>query len=151
MKKYVLFIFSIFLVGCGAEEITGNFKLTAAQGYVNQDNYETPHTYVIDRDREEVYVDTYIEGFTDEEREAIENMSSEEFDEFIDSRPVPEDPLYEIKMLDATKEKIILEYEDERIEFTALSDSYFKAEDGTQYIIEEASSIDAYLTRNMSY
>lgn len=138
-------------MGCGAEEITGNFKLTAAQGFVYQDNYETPHTYVIDRNREEVYVDTYIEGFTDEERAAIEEMTTEEFDEFLDSQPVIEDPLYEIKLLDATKEKIILEYEDERIEFTALSDSYFKAEDGTQYIIEEGSGIDAYLTRNMNY
>lgn len=147
MKKYVLFLFSIFLIGCGAEEIDGNFELTAAQGFVGQNNYETPHTYVIDRNQEKVYIDTHLEGFTDEEREAFESMSSEEFNDFINNQPVPEEPLYAITLLEATKEEIVLEYEGERVVFTALSDSYYKTEDGTQYVIEVSNGIDAYLNQ----
>ena len=32
MKKLILIVFSLFLVGCGTEEMTGSFKLSAAQG-----------------------------------------------------------------------------------------------------------------------
>lgn len=149
MKKVVFLLFSLLLAGCGAEQITGSFKLTAAQGYVSDDNYETPHTYIIDSMSELVYVDRNEAGFTTEELEAMKSMSEEEVAEFVESKPVFEEPLYDIQFLDATKEEIILEYEGERVEFTALSDSYFEGEDGTQYVIEYDSTIEEYKKSKM--
>ena len=72
-------------------------------------------------------------------------MTPEEFKEFIDNQSVAEDPIYDITMIEATTEEIVLEYEGERVVFTALSESYFEADDGTQYIIEyDSPSIAEY-------
>ena len=49
MKKIVVLLITFLLAGCGAEEITGTFTLDAAQGYVQQDDYETPKKYIIER------------------------------------------------------------------------------------------------------
>ena len=152
MKKLILIVFSLFLVGCGTEEMTGSFKLSAAQGYVNSESdIGTPHTYIIDTSKNEVYVETFEEAFTAEDLEAIEEMSDEEFADFIDSQPVYEEPLYEISFLEATVDEIILEYEGERVEFTSLSDSYFEREDGNRFVIEYDSSIDEYKNNLMEH
>lgn len=146
MKKILLLLFTVLLAGCGSESISGTFTLEAAQGFVNHDNTETPHTYVIESDTNQVYVDTYSESFTDEELEAFRAMSAEERAEYFENQPIAEEPLYDLTVLEATKDEIILEYEDERVIFTALSDSYFKTEDGTQYVIEYNSlDIQDYL------
>lgn len=145
MKKIALLLFSLFLVGCGAEEMTGSFKLTAADGYANRSSaVGTPHTYIIDTDSQEVFVDVIQEGFTQEDLEAIDNMSEEEFADFINNQPIYEEPLYPIDFLEATKDEIILEYEGERETFTALSETYFEREDGMRYVIEYDSSIEDY-------
>ena len=136
MKKIVVLLFTLLLAGCGAEQITGTFMLTAAQGYVQEDNFETPVMYIVERNNDKIYVDKNRRGFTDEDRAAMEEMSPEEFADFIDNQFTEEDPIYDIISIEATTEEIVLEYEGEQVVFTALSDSYFKADDGTQYIIE---------------
>ena len=98
-----------------------------------------------------MYVETFEEAFTAEDLEAIEEMSDEEFADFIDSQPVYEEPLYEISFLEATVDEIILEYEGERVEFTSLSDSYFEREDGNRFVIEYDSSIDEYKNNLMEH
>lgn len=147
----MLLLLTLFLAGCGGEEITGNFTLEAADGFVYRTNYETPHTYIIESNNEKVFVERYVPGFTDEEREAFGEMTPEEQNEFIDNQPVVEDPIYDITVLNATKDKIVLEYENERLVFTALSDSYFKDEDGTWYIVDyNSNNIQGYLNSKIS-
>ena len=104
----------------------------------------TPHTYIINTDSKEIFVDIIQEGFTQEDLEAIEEMSEEEFADFINNQPIYEEPLYTIDFLEATKDEIILEYEGERETFTALSETYFEREDGMRYVIEYDSSIEDY-------
>lgn len=150
MKK-ILLLFTLLLAGCGGDAITGTFTLEAADGFVYQTNYETPHTYIIESNNEKVFVERYVEGWSDEEREAFSTMTAEERDEFIDNQPVVENPIYVITVLDATKDKIVLEYDDERLVFTTLSDSYFKDEDGIWYIIKyNSNSIQGYLNSKIS-
>ena len=145
MKKMIVLLFVLLLAGCGAEEITGTFTLDAAQGYVQQDDYETPKKYIIERNYDKVFVDKNVEGFTEEELAAWGDMSPEERADFIDNQPAQEGPIYDITLIEATTEEIVLEYEGERVVFTALSESYFKADDGTQYIIEyDSPSIAEY-------
>ena len=132
----VVMIFTLLLAGCGAEQITGTFTLNAAQGYVNHDNTETPKLYIVERNNNKVFVDKNSEGFPEEVLAVWDEMSPEERAEFIDNQPVQEDPIYDITSIEATKDEIVLEYENEQVVFTALSESYFKADDGTQYIIE---------------
>ena len=136
MKKVVVLLFTLLLAGCGAEQITGTFTLNAAQGYVNHDNYETSKMYIVERNTDRVFVDKNVPGFTDEELEAFSEMTPEEQGEFIDNQSAREEPIYDITMIEATTEEIVLEYEGEKVVFTALSESYFKADDGTQYIIQ---------------
>lgn len=167
MKKITIISLSLLLVGCAVGEekiedtstseeniiveadedalITGSLKLTAAQGYVSQDNYETPHTYIIDIDNDEVYVDYYEEGFTEEEREMISTMSEEELDEYFAEQPIYEAPIYDITSLEATKDSISFDYGEEAIVFTALSDSYYETEEGVRYLIQENVTIDDYI------
>lgn len=161
MKKVIVLLLSILLVGCAMEEekmeeaevsevnetieeLPAHFKLSAAQGYVPETDYETPHTYVIEADSNKVYVDIRSEGFTDEERERITSMSEEELEEYFDNQPVYEEPIYDVTSLDATTKEILLEYEEETIVFTGISDTYYETEKGTRYIIEEHVSIDMY-------
>lgn len=91
------------------------------------------------------------EGFTKEDLEAIEEMSEEEFADFINNQPIYEEPLYAIDFIEATKDEIILEYEGERETFTALSETYFEREDGMRYVIEYDSSIEDYQNSFMDY
>lgn len=152
MKKLILIVFSLFLVGCGTEEITGSFKLSAADGYQNRPSaVGTPHTYIIDTNSKEVFVDVIEEGFTKEDLEAIEEMSEEEFADFINNQPIYEEPLYAIDFIEATKDEIILEYEGERETFTALSETYFEREDGMRFVIEYDSSVEDYQNSFMDY
>lgn len=145
MKKIVVLLFTLLLAGCGAEQITGTFTLDAAQGFISEDNYETPKKYIIERNYDKVFVGKNEQGFTDEELAAMAEMAPEEFKEFIDNQSVAEDPIYDITMIEATTEEIVLEYEGERVVFTALSESYFKADDGTQYVIQyDSPSIAEY-------
>lgn len=153
-KKIVIFALLI-LTGCAAkidtekssedtvtlsaEKITASpFILTAAQGYVNTDNYSTPHTYVIDTYRKEVYVDTYEEpsGLTPEE--IIENAEKEEAVESVY-------PIFAIDVLDVADDSFTLQYDAEIVEFTALSDSYYEDQDGVRYIIDAHGGIDQYI------
>jgi hypothetical protein len=144
MKKIRLFpliILFIVLTGCGAEQISGSFKLSAAPGYVNpQTEFEMPHTYIIDTESKQVYVDHHHDS---------SGMTPEEIIENAEELPVYEEPLYEITSLNATNEEIILEYEEEQVEFTALSDSYFETEDGTRYVIEHGSTLEDYKNQLM--
>lgn len=145
MKKMIVLLFVLLLAGCGAEQITGTFTLDAAQGFISEDNYETPKKYIIERNYDKVFVDKNVQGFTEEELAAMAEMTPEEFKEFIDNQSVAEDSIYDITLIEATTEEIVLEYEGERVVFTALSESYFKADDGTQYIIEyDSPSIAEY-------
>lgn len=114
------------------------FILKAAQGYVNSDNYVTPHTYLVDTYRTEVYVDTHEEpsGLTPEE--IIENAEKEEIVESIY-------PIFEIDTLDVYDDSFSLQYESKIIEFTALSDSYYENEEGVRYILDSHEGIDNYI------
>lgn len=121
------------------EELTASpFVLEAAQGYVNSDNYVTPHRYLIDTYRNEVYVDTHEEpsGLTPEE--IIENAKNEEVVESIY-------PIFEIEALDVDDDSFILQYDSKTIEFTALSDSYYENEEGVRYILDSHKGIDDYI------
>lgn len=146
MKKYLLVILSLFFVGCATEQpvdLMGTFMLKAESGYIAPENEEDAEVYIIDTYASEVYVDGKGRTFTREERERFETMSPEERDELI--KPVDtEGPRYELKNLEATKERIILEYADELVEFTALSDSYFETASGIRYRFEEDISVMDY-------
>lgn len=114
------------------------FILEAAQGYVNSDNYETPHTYIVDTYRNEVYVDTYEEpsGLTPEE--IIENAKNQEVVESIY-------PIFEIDALDVDEDTFSLQYDSKIVEFTALSDSYYENKEGVRYILDSHKGIDNYI------
>lgn len=150
IKKFML-IFTLMLVGCSAEYVTdtekseettttlttSSFILRAADGYVHHDNYETPHTYVVDTNRNEVYVDINEEpsGLTPEEIiENVENAS----DEYTP-------PIFEIEALNVENDFINLQYDSKNVDFTVLSDSYYEDQDGIRYIIEPYSGIDTYI------
>ena len=160
MKKYLTLLIPLFLMGCAVgEEVTpdgeevveaeetapASFKLTAAQGYVDIDNYDIPHTYVIDSENNEVYVDKNIQGMTDEEREILTSMSDEAAEEYFANQPVVEESRYDATLLKVTEDEILIEYEDESLVFISLSESTYEAEDGTRYTIEEDMTIDDYL------
>lgn len=115
MLKKSLFLVLLILTGCSItpetdteniiedtpvlsaeKQIESTFILTAAPGYVNLNNYDTPHVYLVDTDRNEVYVDIYEEPTELTPEEIIENAEkSEEIEEYIY-------PIYEIESLDAT-------------------------------------------------
>lgn len=145
MKKLIIVFFSLFLVGCGAEEeaIMGTFMLQAESGYIARDNEEDAEVYIIDTYTNEVYVDGKGKKFTKEERARFEEMTSEERDELIGPEEA-DDPVYTIKSLEVTKEFIMLEYADERVEFKALSDSYFETPSGIRYRFIEDTSVTDY-------
>lgn len=136
MRKIIALLFTLLLAGCGADSISGTFTLEAAQGYVTRDDAETPYRYIIESENNQVYVARNGLVFTAEELAALDEMTPEKQHEFFGSRPEPAEPLNEITFLEATKEEIILKYDDERVVFTALSDSHFEDEDGIRYLIE---------------
>lgn len=161
MKGVILILLSLLLSGCAIEQekvdndmpingirdqeeiITGTFMLQAEPGYISADNEKDAEVYIIDTDNNEVYVSGKGRSYTVEELERFEEMTPEEIDEFIGSEEA-EDPLHDIKSLDATRDSIILEYEDEKVEFTALSKSFFETDSGVRYRLEENTSISAY-------
>lgn len=147
MKKYLLILLSLLFLGCAAEQeeeaIMGTFMLKAESGYIAPENEEDADVYIIDTYTNEVYVDGKGKKFTREERERFEIMTSEERQELIGPEEA-EDPMYKIKTLKATKEVIILEYADELVEFTALSDSYYESASGVRYRFEEGASVFDY-------
>lgn len=121
------------------KQTESTFILTAAPGYVKFDDYDTPHTYLVDIDRNEVYVDMYEEptGLTPEE--IIENAEkSEEIEEYVH-------PIFEIESLDTTADSFVLQYNSKSVEFTALSDSYYEDQDGIRYVIDSYSGIEDYI------
>lgn len=149
MLKKIMLVFTLLLVGCSAENVTDaekseeaattSFILRAADGYVRHDNYKTPHTYVVDINRNEVYVDINEEpsGLTPEE--IIENAENK-----------PEEytpPIFEIDVLNVEEDFINLQYDSKNVDFTAISDSYYEDQEGTRYIIESYSGIDTYINR----
>lgn len=157
MQKKFVFLALLMLTGCATrldmgteelpedietvsiEEITASpFVLTAAQGYVNPDNYTTPHTYVVDTHRKEVYVDRYEEpsGLTPEE--IIENAAK---GEVVESAH----PIFEMDSLGAEEDSLSLQYDSKIVEFTPLSDSYYENQDGIRYILEPHEGIDQYI------
>ena len=142
-----MLVFTLLLVGCSAENVTDaekseeaattSFILRAADGYVRHDNYKTPHTYVVDINRNEVYVDINEEpsGLTPEE--IIENAENK-----------PEEytpPIFEINVLSVEEDFINLQYDSKNVDFTAISDSYYEDQEGIRYIIESYSGINAYI------
>lgn len=147
MLKKIMLVFTLLLVGCSAENVTDaekseeaattSFILRAADGYVRHDNYKTPHTYVVDINRNEVYVDINEEpsGLTPEE--IIENAENK-----------PEEytpPIFEINVLNVEEDFINLQYDSKNVDFTAISDSYYEDQEGIRYIIESYSGINAYI------
>lgn len=147
MKNSLLVLLSILCVGCSAKQedevIIGTFMLQAESGYIARDNDQDAEVYIIDTYTNEVYVDGKGKKFTKEERERFEEMTPEERQEFIGPEET-EGPAYTIKSLETTKEAIILEYADELIEFTALSDSYYEAASGVRYQFHEKASVLDY-------
>ena len=138
MFKKIMLVFTLLLVGCSAENVTDaekseeaattSFILRAADGYVRHDNYKTPHTYVVDINRNEVYVDINEEpsGLTPEE--IIENAENK-----------PEEytpPIFEINVLNVEEDFINLQYDSKNVDFTDISDSYYEDQEGIRYIIE---------------
>lgn len=120
------------------EQIATPFILKAADGYVNHDNYTTPHTYVIDTYQNEVYVDVHEEpsGLTPEE--IIEQAKNADEEESIY-------PIYDLESLSAKEDSFTLQFDSKTVEFTALSESYYENEEGVRYILEPHSGIDKYI------
>lgn len=121
------------------KQIATPFILKAADGYVNHDNYTTPHTYIVDTYQNEVYVDVYEEpsGLTPEE--IIENAkNADEAEESIY-------PIFEVESLSAKEDSFTLQFDSKTVEFTALSESYYENEEGVRYILEPHSGIDKYI------
>ena len=120
------------------KQIGTPFILKAADGYVNHDNYTTPHTYIVDTYQNEVYVDVYEEpsGLTPEE--IIENAKNADEEESIY-------PIYEVESLSAKEDSFTLQFDSKTVEFTALSESYYENEEGVRYILEPHSGIDKYI------
>lgn len=161
MRIYILFLFSIFfLTGCSIEPekiendrteeigvqeqlLTGTFSLQAEPGYISAKNDRDAEIYIIDMNNDEVYVQGKGKAYTAEDLERLDEMTAEEKSDFFDSQEV-EDSLHEIKALKATKDLIVLEYDDEIVEFTALSDSFFETDTGVRYRFEENASIPTY-------
>lgn len=159
MKNKLFVLFSFLLVGCAIEEknnpvdeettqeqsqeFTETFMLKVDPTYMPKDNDTDAEIYIIDPNNMEVYVQGTDRSYTKEELEMIEEMTDEELDEFFDDGPV-EDSIRKIKTLKATREEIVISYDDVELIFTALSDSYFEIESGIRYKIEENTSISDY-------
>lgn len=159
MKNKLLVVFSFLLVGCAIEEknnpvdeemgqeqnqqLTETFMLKVDPTYMPKNNDTDAKVYVIDPTNMEVYVEGIDRSYTKEELEMIEEMTDEELDEFFNDGQV-EDPIKKIKTLKATREEIVISYDDVEVVFTALSDSYFEIESGIRYEIEENASMPSY-------
>lgn len=159
--KRLLIAISLLLVGCASnekmtdnrsnqhsvqeqsDELPATFMLEADPSYLPPDNEQDAVVYIVDQHINKVHVRVPGKSFTEEELEQIDGMTAEEIDELIGLEE-EEDPLHEIKYLEATRDFIVLEYTDERCEFTALSESVFENEAGIRYYLEENASISDY-------
>lgn len=167
MKKSIILLFCAFLVGCAVEpekkvseennhieeseeKISGSFMLKADPAYIKGKKADEVEVYIIEQDNNQVYVKDNLGQLTEEQLEKMkemeeesESMTAEEIDEVIGIEEA-EDPIHEIKYLDTNREMIILEYEDKKIEFIALSPSVYETEAGVRYGLVENTSISAY-------
>lgn len=123
------------------EALTETFMLKAESGYISSDNDQDAEVYIINTDSNEVYIAGKGKTYTKEDRERFESMTEEERDELI---VLEEDPLFKIISLEATRDLIILEYEEDTVTFTALSSSMFETDSGIRYRLEENTSVSAY-------
>lgn len=164
MRKWLVALSSLMLFACAAkeknaesledreqveessEEIADTFMLKADRSYLfSGDNEEEVGVYVIEGPKNRVYVQVEEEPYSEEDLAKMAEMTEEELDEFIG--PEVEEPIYELKHLEMSQEKIVLEYEDKIVELTALSDSVFENESGVRYELEENVSIAEYEDR----
>lgn len=162
VKKWSLFylyILTIILAGCSIEEIqdnneaemqgdsielTGTIELQAEPGYIKPDNEEDASVYIINTHANTVYIDGKGKSYTKDDLENIgESMTGEELEEMFGNMEA-DDPEHEITFLEATKDEIILEYDDKRIVFTGLSDSFFQSDTGIHYRITGNTSVSEY-------
>ena len=134
--------FLIFIIAGGMISIIvlsqiSIFILKAVQGYVKLNDYTTPHTYIVDTDRNKVYADVYeeISGITVEE--IIEN-ADKAGEELIE-------PIYEIEDFELRDDSFSFQYDSKIVEFTALSGSYYENQDGVRYTIDSHSGIEEYI------
>lgn len=136
MKKLIVLLCSLFLVGCEVEEeddtavemqgnkLTGTFMLQAEPGYIRPDNEEDARVYIINTNNNTVHIEGQGKSFTREDIELMEEgMTGEELEELFGMQEA-EDPQHDLTYLEAPKDVVVLEYADERLEFTALSDSF---------------------------
>lgn len=146
MRKSVVIILFLFLTGCvreKEEKIVGTFMLRAESEFITPENDQDARVYIIDTYSNTVYIEGKGKTFTKEEREQFESMTAEEREELIGPE-VAEDPLHQIKSLDATKDAIVLEYDDEQVEFKALSQSFFETASSVHYRFEKDVSVADY-------
>lgn len=158
MRSFIVVLLSLLLVGCAIEpekvenntnnqssvqegNLTGTFMLKADLGYISADNDRDAEIYIINTDNNEVYIAGKGKKYTKEDLERLQSMTEEEIDEFIGPE---EDPLFKIISLEATRDLIVLEYEEETVNFTALSNSIFESDSGVRYQLEENTSIAEY-------
>ena len=119
------------------QQMDSIFILKAVQGYVKLNDYTTPHTYIVDTDRNKVYADVYeeISGITVEE--IIEN--ADKAGEGLTA------PIYEIEDFELRDDSFSFQYDSKIVEFTALSGSYYENQDGVRYTIDSHSGIEDYI------
>lgn len=156
MKNKTLLFILLVLTGCSINPATdvensedastissteqqrdSTFILEAVQGYVQLNDYTTPHTYIVDTDRNEVYVDVYeeISGITVEEIIENADKAGEELTE----------PIYEIEAFEFEDDSFRFQYDSKMVEFTALSETYYEDQDGVRYTIDSHSGINDYI------
>lgn len=152
IRKLISLFSLLFLIGCSVEDASESeqsnqninipentsFILRAAEGFVKHTNYETPHTYVVDRERNEVYVGIYSEPSGLTPAEIIEQAQNDPVEQ--------EHPIFEIEFLTIEDNNITLEYDTHHLEFITLSKSYLKDQNNIWYTIDPyASGIDGYI------
>ncbi len=119
------------------------FMLKVDQSYLSGKNEEAAEVYIIDPSNNEVYVEGLGKDLTEEELEAMEDMSAEEIDDFLGLDEV-EEPIHEINFFERTEDSIVLEYDEEKLIFTELSETIFEDEAGIRYYLEENTTIADY-------
>lgn len=124
-------------------EIESPFMLKADPAYLKGEKEAAAEVYIIDLADQTVYIDGLGKNLTEKELEAMEDMTSEEFDEFIDSREEREF-LYELTSFEQKDDSLIIEYETQKKEFKILSESIFEDEAGIRYQLEENTSQSDY-------
>lgn len=117
-------------------EIEQAFMLKADPAYLKGENEAAAEVYIIDIPKHTVYIDGLGKDLTEEELEAMEDMTSEELDEFIDSRE-ERAFLYDLKSFEQDENSLVIEYGDQGKKFNILSESILEDEAGIRYQLEE--------------